>query len=77
MKKFLIFSIFFIFSAVITAGCMTGSPGGQNMTVTPAHTSATDRITAVSTLTGQTFAISDHYLQKSYSFHGESDEYTE
>jgi len=77
MKKFLIFSMFLVLSAVIASGCTSGSPGGQSMTVTPAHSSATDKTTAVSTLTGQTFAIGDHYLQKSYSFHSESDEYTE
>lgn len=79
MTGYLICGLFLLLAAAIIAGC-TGT-GGQ----TPQSLSApatTPESTTTATLPADvsvtpTFALGDHYVQKSYSFHTSNDQYTE
>ncbi|WP_292424839.1 hypothetical protein [Methanoregula sp.] len=77
MKKYFIPVLFLVLAGIMVAGCTMGSPGGQSATVTPVPSTGVQETTGVSTLTQPTLAIGDHYLQKSYPFYSESDQFTE
>ena len=78
MKGYLICGLFLILAAAVIAGCTgTGSPAQSS-----AVTATTPAITPTATLSAgvsatPTFALGDHYVQKSYSFHNTNDQYTE
>ncbi|MGA9085267.1 MAG: hypothetical protein ACLQMU_06725 [Methanoregula sp.] len=77
MKIYLVSGMFLVIMGVMVAGCTTGSPGGQSMPVTPVPSVRVEETTAALTATQPTFALGDHYLQKTYNFQNESDTVTE
>jgi hypothetical protein len=78
MKKYLIAGMFLILAGVVVAGCTTGGTGGSNANITPAPSaSGVQETTAVVTATQAPLSLGDHYLQKSYSFNSENDNFTE
>lgn len=78
MKGYLLCGLCLLFAAAVIAGCTGAGNPAQPSAVTPttpASTTAAALSAGVSAT--PTFALGDHYIQKSYSFHNTNDQYTE
>lgn len=79
MKRYPLLCLVFVLAGAIIAGCtgtdsQTTAPSATATTI-PAGTPIATGSAAVSAT--PTFALGDHYIQKSYSFHNTNDTYTE
>jgi len=70
MKYHVLAASILVIAAVLIAGCTQG-------TTTPPAPAGTQAVSAATATPHATFALGDHYLQKSYSFQGEKDVRTE
>lgn len=77
MKKPLVFLLVLIIVAVFATGCITGGYDNLKSTGTTGTPAPTGDLSVSGTATPPPFATGDHYLEKSYSFHSDSDIYTE
>jgi len=79
MKRYPLWCLALIVAGAIIAGCTGTDNQTQSLpaaaTTIPSDSPATNGSAVVSTT--QTFALGDHYIQKSYSFHNTNDKYTE
>lgn len=79
MKRYLLWCLALVLAGAIIAGC-TGTDSqtpssSVAATTVPTDSPATNGSAVVSAT--PTFALGDHYIQKSYSFHNTNDKYTE